>query len=72
MFSSLASFLPTALRDAQKAGSFTPDDDEEQRPRGSQPPEEVAEDPQPEALRKRKKERERRHANEVFISLESR
>ncbi len=64
MFSSLASFLPTALRDTVRTSSFTPDNDEQDNKLESllqaQPVEDPQEQPPPP-----KKEKERRHANEV-------
>lgn len=63
MFASLASFLPTALRDTPRTPSFSPDNDEQAARPETQllaPPEDQP-DPPPQP----KKEKERRHANEV-------
>ncbi|KAK2460453.1 hypothetical protein APHAL10511_007618 [Amanita phalloides] len=62
MFSSLASFLPTALRETTRASSFVPDNDEPTIDRQLPPPTEVPR----EQTEPRKRDRERRH-NEIFI-----
>ena len=61
MFSSLASFLPTALRDTVRTSSFTPDNDEQDNKPESLL-QALPEDPQQPSPPKKEKER---RANEV-------